>query len=496
MDGGQGRRAVAALEDLAEEDIRLALRSLSEGERRTLEADWPSWAHAGQTPPDDSWRVWVLLAGRGFGKTRAGAEWVMQQVREWGGSPPHPLTASRRPPRSSARGEGLRIALISATADEARAVMVEGRSGLLAVARADDREAMRWEPSRRLLTFANGAQAFVYSAANPESLRGPEHHLAWCDELAKWRRGQAAWDNLLLGVRLGERPRILVTTTPKPVAVVRHVLALGGTVLTGGATRANPHLGEDFIDAVEAAHKGTRFGRQELEGKLLDDVEGALWTRALIERCRILPGTGRWQPEGLTEGRSCHAPEPLHHSASLSGPPPPGKLGEELRRIVVGVDPPASVAGTCGIVVCAMGADGIAYVLADASAGGLSPEGWARRVAGAAEAWAAHRVVAEKNNGGAMVGTVLRGADAGLPVTLVHAADGKAARAEPVAVLFEAGKAKFAGAFPELEDELAGFTPEGWRGAGASPDRADAMIWAMTELAVKPRGASPRIRGL
>ncbi len=466
------KRAVEALGALGEEDIRLVLRSLTEEERRAFEADWPAWAHGGQVPPDNGWRVWVLLAGRGFGKTRAGAEWVSEMAR--------------RPSTSLGTNGPISIALVGATVDEARAVMVEGRSGLLAVARPEEREAMRWEPSRRRLTFASGAEAFLYSAANPESLRRPEHHIAWCDELAKWPGstrpssslrtgpGQAAWENLRLGLRLGERPRALVTTTPRPVPVLRAVLAVQGTVLTGGATRANPHLPEDFIEAVEAAHKGTRFGRQELEGALLDDVEGALWTRGMMEAVRA----------------------PLDFARDE----------RRFNRIVVGVDPPGSAAGTCGIVVCGSGADGVAYVLADCSAGGLSPEGWAGKVARAAEAWGAHRVVAEKNNGGAMVEAVLRGAEAGLPVTLVHAADGKAARAEPVAVLFEAGKARFAGAFPELEDELAGFTAEGWRGAGtgshrsstsmgsrASPDRADAMIWAMTELAVKPPRATPRI---
>ena len=453
MEAPDRKRAAEALAELEGDEIGLALRSLTEAERRTLDADWPNWAHDGQQPPDQCWRVWVLLAGRGFGKTRAGAEWVSDFARS------HP---------------GAAVALVGATADEARAVMVEGRSGLLAVARAEEREHMRWEPSRRRLVFAGGAEAFLYSAANPESLRGPEHHIAWCDELAKWPRsarpgrdrGQAAWDNLRLGLRLGQLPRALVTTTPRPVPVLKTILGLDGTVLTGGATRANPHLPDDFIAAVEAAHKGTRFGRQELEGVMLDDIEGSLWPRATIEQSR----TRAWAPAAAGE--------------------------RQWQRVVVGVDPPASAAGTCGISVCGIGMDGIAYVLADCSQSGLSPEGWARKVANAAEAWRAHRIVAEQNNGGAMIESVLRGADAGLPVTLVHAADGKAARAEPVAILFETGKAKFAGAFPELEDELAGFTAESWRGGGASPDRADAMIWAMTELAVKPQRAPPQIRTL
>jgi phage terminase large subunit-like protein len=439
------RDAISALGRLDEAGQRIALGALTGAERRAFEAHWPSWAHDGQVPPHDEWRTWVLLAGRGFGKTRAGAEWVAEFARA---------------------NPGAAIALVGATFDEARAVMVEGRSGLLALARTSEREAMLWEPSRRRLRFASGAEAFVYSAANPESLRGPEHHIAWCDELAKWTRGEAAWDNLRLGLRLGTKPRALVTTTPRPVRALKRVLALPGTELTGGASRANPHLPNDFIAAVEEAHGGTRFGRQELGGLLIEDVEGALWSRDLIERCRA----------------------PLDFARDEQG----------LWRVVVGVDPPASAHGdACGIVVCGLGADGILYVLADCSVGGLSPDGWARKVAAAAAVWGASRVIAEKNNGGAMVETVLRSADAGLPVTLVHAADGKAARAEPVAVLFEGGKAKLAGRFPELEDELAGLSyGGGYHGPGRSPDRADAMVWAMTELAAKLGRAEPRIRVL
>ena len=438
--------AVGALAELSADEMRRVLAELSPAEQQALDAHWPEWAHEGQIPPHGAWRVWVLLAGRGFGKTRAGAEWISIFARD---------------------NPGASIALVGATADEARAVMVEGRSGLLAVARSDEREAMAWEPSRRRLAFASGAEAFLYSAANPESLRGPEHHAAWCDELAKWKRAQATWDNLRLGLRLGERPRALVTTTPRPVPLLRRLLASEGTVLSGGASRANPHLPDDFIEAVEAAHRGTRFGRQELEGALIDDVEGALWPRDLIERSRVGVGT-------------------------LTGNCP------SMARVVVGVDPPASAEGDkCGIVVVGLGRDGIGYVLADASAGGLSPEGWARRVASAAEAWGAHRIVAEKNNGGAMVESVLRGASAGLPITLVHASEGKSARAEPVAVLFETGKARFAGAFPELEDELAGLTcGGGYQGPGRSPDRADAMVWAMTALMLGPERAEPRMRFL
>jgi phage terminase large subunit-like protein len=433
--------AVAALEALDEVEMRIVLGDLTELERHVLDEHWPAWAHGGQLPPRRDWSAWTLVAGRGFGKTRAGAEWVSAFARA---------------------NPGASIALVAATLDEARAVMVEGpRSGLLAVARAgEEREEMVWEPSLRRLTFASGARAFLYSAANPESLRGPEHHIAWCDELAKWRRPEAAWDNLGLSLRLGERPRALVTTTPRGVAVLKRILAREGTARTGGATWSNPHLAEAAVEDYRAEHLGTRFGRQELEGELIEDVEGALWPPWLLEKSRI---------------------------AAVSGDVP-------LRRVVVGVDPPASADGdACGIVVCGLGADGIAYVLADLSASGLSPEGWARKAAAAAQVWGAHRVVAEKNNGGEMVAAVLRGADTGLPVTLVHASDGKAARAEPIAVCFESGKAKLAGRFPELEGELAGLTyGGGYQGPGRSPDRADAMVWAMTELLVKRR-AEPRI---
>ncbi|HYD36361.1 MAG TPA: terminase family protein [Allosphingosinicella sp.] len=434
----EARRIVSALQELEPDEMRALLRHIPPAHVQALDEEWPAWAHDGQLPPHRDWRVWVLLAGRGFGKTRAGAEWVSSFARA---SP------------------GARIALVAATPKEARRVMIEGRSGLLAVARAG--EAPKFQPSLGRLVFASGAEAYVYSGADPESLRGPEHDLAWCDELAKWRRAQAGWDNLVLGLRGGERAQVLVTTTPKPVEALKRILATEGTVLTGGATRSNPHLPEDFIRAVEAIHAGTRFGRQELEGVLIDEAEGALWTRDLIEACRAMP-----RPAG------------------------------DYKRIVVGVDPPASVdRDACGIVVCAAGRDGIADVLADLSVAGLSPEGWARRVAGAVEAWGAHRVVAEANNGGRMVESVLRGASVNLPIRLTHASEGKIARAEPVAALFEARRARFAGAFPELEDELCAMVRGGFAGEG-SPDRADALVWAMTELMLRPKRAEPRITAL
>ena len=448
---------------------RRVIARLPEVGVRALQEEWWWRAHDGQVEPgangmagDPDWRIWAIVAGRGFGKTRAGAEWVWARARQG--------------------GDGVRIALVAASLEEAARVMVEGASGLLAVARRG--EEARWIKSRGEVHFPSGARGFVYSAARPDMLRGPQHHFAWGDELAQWGalgssgQGEAAWDNLMLGLRLGERPRAVVTTTPRPVPLLKRVLALPRCAATHGRTDDNPHLPEDFRSAMRAAYGGTRLGRQELDGLLLEDLPGALWTREVIEGSRrfaLLPGEGRGPANGA--GRA------------------PGFAGE-LGRVVVGVDPPASAQGdACGIVVCGLDLDGKAWVLADLSVAGLRPEGWAGRVAAAADAWGAASVVAEKNQGGEMVESVLRAAGCPVPVRLVHAAQGKAARAEPVALRFEKGEAGLAGAFAELEEQLCGMTYAGYRGPGGSPDRADAMVWAMTELFTRPR-AEPRMRFL
>jgi phage terminase large subunit-like protein len=422
---------------LAPKERQAFLRSLPARLRGEFLRNWHFDGRPAQLPPGEAWRVWLIMAGRGFGKTRAGAEWI------------HDLAAA----------PALRIALVGPTDEEARAVMVEGSSGILACA-ARSETPPYWEPSRGRLTWPSGSQAFLYSGANPDGLRGPEHDLAWCDELAKWARAEAAWDNLALGLRRGGRPRVLATTTPRPTPLMRRLAAMPGVVMQRGRTADNPLLPASFLDHVTALYGGTRLGRQELDGELIEEAQGSLWPRALIERARDA-GTG----------------------------------GRPWRRVVVGVDPPVSADGdACGILVCALGADERAYVLADATVERTRPEGWARAVAAAAEAWQADRVVAEGNQGGAMVETVLRGAAVNLPVKIVHASHGKSARAEPVAALFEGGRAKFAGAFPELEDELAGLTAGGgYEGPGRSPDRADAMVWAMTELMLGKRRAEPRI---
>lgn len=417
---------------------------LDQPERDAVLWNWPLWARASQLPPSGDWRVWLIMAGRGFGKTRAGAEWV-RMVAE--------------------RDNSARIALVAASLHEARSIMVEGESGLMAISAPHLRP--RYEPSLRRIVWPGGAQALLYSAAEPEALRGPQHSHAWCDEIAKWddNQGQArrSWDNLMLGLRLGEAAQIVATTTPKAVPIVRRLMEQAGRdgdiVLTRGSTLENKaNLPSRFIADVTREFGGTLLGRQELDGELIDDLPGALWTRALLERCR----------------------EPATQVS--------------VTRVVIGVDPPASADGdACGIVVCGLGNDGTARVLADASVEQASPERWARAVAEAARAWSADRVVAEANQGGAMVEAVLRAANAALPLRLVHASRGKVARAEPVAALYEAGRVRHAGFFGRLEDELCGLLPGGsYQGPGRSPDRADAAVWALTELMLG-RAGEPRI---
>jgi phage terminase large subunit-like protein len=435
--------AIDALHALALEPVevqRAVLKRLTRPQKRELVGRWRLWAHEGQMPPDRPWRIWMIMAGRGFGKTRAGAEWVSAMARD---------------------NPGIQIALVGRTNDEVKKVMIEGPSGIFAVARPWER--FQWASTAGVLRFPSGAVGFVYSSENPEKLRGPQHDAAWCDEVGKWARPDSTWDNLMLGLRLGEQQRVVVTTTPRAIALIRRVLDDCEAVITRGGTADNPHLSAQFIRSVQRSYGGTRLGRQELEGELIDDVEGALWTRLLVQ-----------------QGRS---------------PAPAG-----VRRVVIGVDPPVGTgesADACGIVAVALGDDGIGYVIGDRTVQGRSPEQWASAVARAADEFGADRIVAEANNGGAMVESVLRAARHSLPIRLVHASRGKAARAEPVAALFESGQAKFAGCFPALEDELCALGGAGrYEGPGRSPDRADAMVWALTELLLAKPRAEPRIRML
>lgn len=433
---------IVQLADLDEDDQRRLIAKLSPRERRALIEAWYAWAHGGQVAPEGDWAIWMLVAGRGFGKTRAGAEWVSARAREDG---------------------DLRIALVGGSIGDVREVMIEGESGLLGVQPAYAPAV--WSPSLGRLTFASGAQAFAYGGAHPERLRGPQHHIAWCDELAKWGRAEATWRNLRLGLRLGARPQVLVTTTPRPIPLLRALMTDPATRTTGGRTVDNPHLPPAYVDDMIAEYGGTRVGRQELDGELIADVEGSLWPRALIERqrlgARVLPA---------------------------------------MVRVVIGVDPPAGSgpgSDACGIVAVGLGGDGCGYVLGDASVTGERPEGWAAAVAAAYHRWDASRVIAEKNQGGEMVESVLRAVEANLPLTLAHASKGKTARAEPVAALYETGRVFHANPFPELEDEMAGMTAGGgYRGPGNSPDRADALVWALATLMLKRAEAVPQVRKL
>lgn len=397
---------------------------------------WNFWRRDNQAAPPEDWRIWLVMAGRGYGKTRMGAEWVSALA---------------------AQHSGARFALVGATLNEARAVMVEGESGLLALPYAERPE---WEPSLRRLTWTNGAMATLFSAAEPESLRGPQHDFAWADEIAKWPSGIAAWDNLMLGLRLGDNPRAMATTTPRPVALVRRLAKEKGVAVTRGRTTDNNmNLPPDFIASVRAIYAGTRLGRQELDGELIADAAGALWTRDVLERQRAV-----------------RAPE--------------------LKRVVIGVDPPVSENGdACGIVAVGLSVDKNAYVLADHSISGASPERWARAVAAAADAWQADRVVVEDNQGGNMVETVLRAADIAMPIKRAHASKGKSARAEPISILYEAKRVFHIGAFLEMEDQMCGLIAGGgYEGPGRSPDRADALVWALTELMLGKTERVPQVR--
>lgn len=467
------RRLMIELARRSPDEQRQWLDKCLPADRLLMDAAFEAWAAKGQMMPSgEDWRVWLMLAGRGFGKTRAGAEWI----------------------NALARKGGKRIALVAASIDEGRAVMVEGASGLLAIARRT-RTRLKWEPSLGRLSWPRGSQAQLFSGDHPDGLRGPEHDYAWCDELAKWRRAEECWMNLQMGLRRGDRARTLITTTPRPMALLKRIQAEPGTITSGGRTGDNVTLSRPFVEAMTETYGGTRIGRQELDGEMIEDIEGSLWPRGLIEKCRIssiLPVGGEVAAK-LTEG-AVQVANPLHR---LAVPLPAN--GEDLfDRIVVGVDPPAGAGegcDACGIVVAARRGEHL-FVLADESVQGLRPEGWARAVRCAVERWGADRVVAEANNGGEMVRSCLVAAGATVRPKLVHASRGKVARAEPVALRFEAGQAWFAGTFPELEDELAGLTIGGrYEGPGRSPDRADAMVWAMTELA-EGRRSTPGVRQL
>lgn len=396
------------------------VESLSPSEASWLLLDWPFWARDEQVFPKGDYRKWLYLAGRGAGKTRAGAEWCRAQVEA---------------------GHCSRLALVAPTAADARDVLVEGESGILSIAPPWNRPT--YESSKRRLTWASGAIATLYSADEPDRLRGPQHDGAWADEVAAWRYPDA-WDQLMFGLRLGADPKVVVTTTPRPIRLIRELLADPTCVVTRGSTYDNrANLAPAFLDQIVQRYEGTRIGRQELYAEVLEDVDGALWKREQIDETRV-----------------------------ASAP--------ELRRVVVAIDPAVTSSegsDETGIVVAGKSADGHAYVLADLSCK-ESPDGWARRAVRAFREYRADRVIAEVNNGGDLVERIVRTVDQTVAYRGVRASRGKRVRAEPVAALYEQGKVHHVGSMPQLEDQLATWTAD----TPESPDRLDALVWAVSEL--------------
>lgn len=418
---GVTKSEAESLASLPETEQAEILNKLTDKESAALAFDWTFWARPSQLAPQGNWRTWLLKSGRGFGKTRAGAEFVRGIVEQ---------------------GEAKYIAIVAPTAADARDVMVEGESGILSISPPWNRPV--YEPSKRRLTWPNGAKATLYSADEPDRLRGPQHDLAWCDEVSSWRYPEA-WDMLMFGLRLGENPRVCVTTTPKPNKITKQLIKDPNTVVTSGSTYENrANLAPQYLSDIVKKYEGTRLGRQELYGELLDDVEGALWNWPMIERNRV------------------------------KIPP------KQFKYIVVSIDPAVTAqegSDETGILVLGQGIDGLGYVLDDLS-GRYSPDEWARRAITAYHKWQANRIIAEVNQGGDMVADVIERRDSTVgKVKQIHAGRGKTTRAEPVAALSEQDKIKFLGTYPVLEDQLTN-----WVHGDPSPDRLDAMVHGFTDL--------------
>lgn len=397
------------------------LSDISDDEVQQLEYDWKFWARPNQLAPEEDWQYWLLLAGRGFGKSRCGAEWIRDRVES---------------------GKARRIALVAPTAADARDTMVEGESGILSVCPPWNRPV--YEPSKRRLTWPSGAIALLFSAEEPDRLRGPQHDTAWCDEIAAWKYPDRTWDMLQFGLRLGDDPRAAITTTPRPIPLVKALLNDESTHVTRGSTYENlSNLAPAFIDVIISRYEGTRLGRQELNAEILDDNPEALWTRQIIEDARV------------------------------------SKV-PNLLRIVVGVDPAVTsneASADTGIVVAAVDERGEYYVLGDYTIHS-TPKKWAQEIIAAYYKHSADRVIGEVNNGGELVEYTLRTIDPNVSYRSVRASRGKQTRAEPISALYEQGKVHHVGSFPGLEDQMCEWVP----GEGSSPDRVDALVWALSEL--------------
>ena len=408
------------------------LRKLKPHDAQTILQNWRYRARDEQLAPTDRpWRIWLFLGGRGAGKTRSGAQWIAEGV---------------------AQGTMQRIGLIGATFNDARAVMIEGTSGLLRASAGAS-----FEPSNRRIKWnGNGTVATVLSADEPDGIRGHQFDAIWADEFCKWQDPQEALDMALMALRIGDDPRMAITTTPRNIAALKALMASPDVAVTRGKTIDNaPNLAPGFLETMERRYGGSRLGRQELDAEIIEDNDAALWRRSWIEGARL-------------------------------------RQAPQLSKVVVAVDPPASTGGDeCGIVVAGSDAEGQGYVLADLSAGGLTPNGWAERVADAFALYEADAVIAEANQGGDMVRAVLVQSERDLPIRLVHASRGKKVRATPVAALYEQGRIHHIGQLPELEDQMCTYDRR-----GDSPDRMDALVWALSELFPPVKKAVPKIRNL
>jgi phage terminase large subunit-like protein len=431
---------------LAAGTIPRDLAALDDAEVSFLASDWQVWARDDQLPPialpsGARWRTWLILGGRGAGKTRAGAEWIRAVATD-------PVS-----------GGEARIALVGETLSEVRRVMIEGVSGLVAIHAPDERP--RFEPSKRRLVWSSGAIAEMFSAEDAEGLRGPQFSAAWCDEVAKWREPERVWDMLQFGLRLGAWPQVVATTTPRPVPFLKKLIEDETTAVTRASTHDNAaNLAPSFIAEMTRRYAGSALGRQELMGELIDERAGSLWRRDWIETARVT-------------------------------------RTPDLRTIVVAVDPPVTATSTsdaCGIVVAGVGDDNRAYVLADRTLQGREPAAWARAAIAAYHDHRADRIVAETNQGGDLVIMVLKQIDARVPVRTVRATRGKWVRAEPVAALYAEGRVAHVGSHEALEDQMCAFGIDGLV-AGKSPDRVDALVWALTDLMLTEPG-EPQIRRL
>ena len=433
MSAQENASLAESLASLPEHQRNQILSELSDEEAAELEYDWNAWARPNQLPPPGDWNYWMLMAGRGFGKTRSGAEAI----------------------RKFAADGYRRIHLVGATAADVRDVMITGESGLLSCYPPAERPL--YEPSKRLITFQNGAQAIAFSADEPERLRGPQCDAFWADEVAAWRFGQEAWDNLMFGFRLGALPRGVVTTTPKPIKLVKDILSDPSTVVTRGSSYENrSNLAPAFYNTIIRKYEGTRIGRQELLAELLEDVPGALWLRGVIDAARVT----------LSDIRL-----------------------DQFIRIVVAIDPAVTAnenSDETGIICAAMTEAQHIYVLADGSLRG-SPNEWARAACRLFLKYNADRIVAEVNNGGDLVEHNLRAVHQMIPYRAVRASRGKVIRAEPVAALYEQGRCHHIGIFPELEDQMCGWSPQTGE---KSPDRMDALVWAIYDLLLQPQEES------